>query len=165
MKKLLLFLIGLLFFSGLLMNYNGDSSVRAESTWTFVDGGLTTGLNYDVIQNATNPVLGWQGMSLYAAWEENMGANTGVISWRGVNPPSVTSAATQPTLITFNGSRYGAYVQASPARIRVWGSNTSYTIDGLGLSLFYRRHLCGPPNTGRIQWEVICGLGGNRVRI
>lgn len=43
--------------------YNGSS-------WTFIDGGASTGLNYDTNKNAYNPELHIHNSELYALWTE-----------------------------------------------------------------------------------------------
>jgi hypothetical protein len=47
--------------------YNG---LDGTPSWSFVDGNLAAGLNFNSTQNASNPRLGVFGSALYATWSE-----------------------------------------------------------------------------------------------
>lgn len=76
--------------------YNGDDRTPV---WTFVDGGLATGINYDTAQTISNPVhITAFNAKLYVAWNET-----------NVTPP----VAQQARVKAYNGTSW-TFVDGNP---------------------------------------------------
>ena len=92
----------------------GTSQIRVKkfdgvSTWSFVDGGTGTGINFNTGQAAGNPMLAVHGgTDLYAVWQEFVGGFQTMISKRYTGGSSWTSAGN----FSYSGSvnSYGVFV-------------------------------------------------------
>ena len=122
----------------------------AGEVWTFVDGNLSTGLNYDTARHAVDPAMAVHNNELYVAWTENNSSPTTQIrvrkyngstwSWvdggstTGINYNTAESAFT-PQLMVFNSNLYAIwselYSGASVTRVKRYDGGSTWTsIDG-----------------------------------
>ena len=142
--------------------YNGNDSAPS---WTFVDGNVFTGLNYDSTQPAWNAQFAVFNSKLYLTWTEGMcflggtacqirmkvyGGNDASPSWSSadggsglnVNSSDTTNA---PWPVVFNSKLYVGWTEeasgggASEVHMKVYGGDDSSPswalIDGIGSGL------------------------------
>lgn len=132
--------------------YNG-------STWSWVDGGGSTGINYDTGQNAIHPNLVVFSGNLYAIWSETYSGvyvtrvkrYDGASTWtaidgsvtNGLNKDAVTCGATSgPSFGVNNGYLYAAWVEtyssaggAYQLHVKRYDSGSSWSfVDGGGFT-------------------------------
>jgi hypothetical protein len=147
-RKMVQILFVVLFF--LLGLFQGP--VQAAATWSFVDGGAATGINYNTSNNAVNPVMAVYNNELYVVWTENNGSATliRVKKYNGSSWSNVTGAnglnkdptrnSSNPTLVIFNGNLYAAWEEYTTdgsgyiytaIRVRRYDGGTTWTqVDG-----------------------------------
>ena len=139
---------------------DNSSSVRqirvaewdGSSTWAFVDGNGTNGINKDTGQTASNPQLTSFNSKLYAIWNERNGSFDqiriaewdGSSTWtfvdgngaNGINK-NTSKPASRPQLTAFNSKLYAIWLESNAATVQVrvaeWdGSSTWTLVDGNG---------------------------------
>ncbi|MBF0239860.1 MAG: fibronectin type III domain-containing protein [SAR324 cluster bacterium] len=117
-----------------------------NSSWSFVDGNKSTGINKSTVKNAGSPYLSVMGSKLYALWQENNGtadqirvaqwdeSSTWTIGEYGLNKAQDKSAET-PHMVVLDSKLYGVWKEnngtANQVRVARWDGGTSWTyIDG-----------------------------------
>ena len=125
-----------------VMQYNGSS-------WSFIDGGGATGLNYDTGTHGYGPPsLGTDGVSLYAAWYEYNGSKYQIrvkkydgSSWSFVDGGGTTGInvntsqnAVRPVMILFNARLHIFWYESDGSRYQIRGkrydSGSWLSVDG-----------------------------------
>ena len=128
--------------------YNGNDEVPS---WSFADGNLATGLNFDVSRGANTPQFGVFNSKLYLTWTENMTGhsnNVGVIrvkvyngndsspNWSSVAGGglgtlsfSASQESRDPDLVIFNNKLYAGWTEqtgvGAVVHIKVYNGNDS----------------------------------------
>ncbi len=124
-----------------------QGQVLAAASWSFIDGGLVTGINGNTNNNAFDPVMAVYNNELYAAWIENSGSVTLIqvkkydgTSWSTVTGANglnrdPTKSALHPAIAVFNGNLYVAWDEFNGSytaiRVRKYDGGTTWTqVDG-----------------------------------
>jgi hypothetical protein len=126
------------------------AAVYDGTSWQFIDGGRSAGLNRDVTRDAFDPQLTVFNNRLYAAWSEFNGAAYQIhvavyngTSWEyadgegadGINA-DVEKDALSPQLSVFNNRLYAAWSESNGAghriRVAVFSGTSWSLVDGVG---------------------------------
>ncbi len=123
-----------------------------ENGINFVDGGLSTGLNYSTIQIAKQPTLAEYNGELYIAWVESNGSvdQIRVAKWNGSNGRTMVDGnatdglnylpsglAQDPQLFVFGGSLFAAWAERNGSvveqiRLKEYNGTSWSWADGAG---------------------------------
>ncbi len=129
--------------------YSSRSQIRVKaydgSSWSFVDGGAVTGLNYDTGQNAALTSMSVYDSKLYLAWHEDNQIRVKVYdgsSWSfadgggatGLNKDTSKSAS-YVSLIVFDSKLYAAWqepdsLSKEQIRVKVYDGSSWSFVDG-----------------------------------
>jgi hypothetical protein len=133
---------------------NGQTRVAkfaGGTTWTFVDGGGATGINYNSALTSNAAFLTTYGTDFYGTWIENNAGGVAQVRvakygggsvWtfvdgNGVNGlnDSVTTPASGSQLIAYNGKLILIWTEAGVVRAKSYDGSTWTSIDGGGLNV------------------------------